>query len=75
MIREFKNDKKHYNEKFRSFKDINSTVAKKGVSVYWMNDPWWCNMVRISKSCLNEVIIISLQEVIKRPLMGNIPMI
>ena len=30
-------------------------------------------MVQISKDCLNEVIIISLQEVIKRPLKGNIP--
>ena len=29
-------------------------------------------MVRVSKGCLNEVIIISLQEVIKRPLKGNI---
>ena len=29
----------------------------------------------ISKDCLNEVIIISLQEVIKRPLKGNIPVI
>ena len=29
-------------------------------------------MVQISKGCLNEVIIISLQEVIERPLKGNI---
>ena len=32
-------------------------------------------MVQVSKGCLNEVIIISLQEVIKRPLKGNIPVI
>ena len=30
-------------------------------------------MVQISKGCLNEVMIISLQEVIKRLLKGNIP--
>ena len=29
-------------------------------------------MVQISKGCLNEVIVISLQGVIKRPLKGNI---
>ena len=56
-------------------KDLNSTVAKKGVRVYWINDPLLCNMVQISKGCPNEVIIISLQEVIKRPLKGNIPVI
>ena len=50
-------------------KDINSTVAN-GVSVHWIYDPCWCNMVQISKGCLNEEIIISLQEVIKRPLKG-----
>ena len=32
-------------------------------------------MVQISNGCLNEVIIRSLQEVIKRPLKGNIPVI
>ena len=32
-------------------------------------------MVQISKGCLNEVIIKSLQEVIKRPLKGNISVI
>ena len=32
-------------------------------------------MVQISKDCLNEVIIISLQEAIKRPLKDNIPVI
>ena len=32
-------------------------------------------MVQISKGCLNEAIVISLQEVIKRPLKGNIPVI
>ena len=32
-------------------------------------------MAQISNGCLNEVIIISLQEVINRPLKGNIPMI
>ena len=32
-------------------------------------------MVQISKGCLTEVIIISLQEVIKRSLKGNIPVI
>ena len=32
-------------------------------------------MVQVSKSCLIEVIIIFLQEVIKRPLKGNIPVI
>ena len=32
-------------------------------------------MVQISKGCLNEVIIISLQEVIKRPLKGNMHVI
>ena len=32
-------------------------------------------MVQISKGCLNGVIIISLQEVIKRPYKGNIPVI
>ena len=30
---------------------------------------------RYQMGCLNEVIIISLQEVIKRPLKGNIPVI
>ena len=30
-------------------------------------------MVQISKGCLNEVIIISLQEDIKSALKGNIP--
>ena len=29
----------------------------------------------VSKDCPNEVIIISLQDVINRPLMGNIPVI
>ena len=29
-------------------------------------------MVQVSKGCLNEVIIISLQEVIKRPLKGSV---
>ena len=48
---------------------------KKGVSVYSINDTKWCNMIQISKGCLNKVIIISLQEVIKRPLKGNIPVI
>ena len=32
-------------------------------------------MVQISKDCLFGVIIISLHEVIKRPLKGNIPVI
>ena len=32
-------------------------------------------MVQVSKGCPNEVIIISLQEFIKRPLKGNIPVI
>ena len=32
-------------------------------------------MVQVSKDCLNMVIIISLQEVIKRSLKGNIPVI
>ena len=45
-----------------------------GVSVYLIYNPCWCNMVQISKGCLNEVIIISLQ-IIKRPLNGNIPVI
>ena len=49
--------------------------SKKGVSVYWIYDPCLCNMVQISKDCLHEVIIISLQEVIKRHLKGNIPVI
>ena len=31
-------------------------------------------MVQTSKGCLNEVIIISLHEIIKRPLKGNIPL-
>ena len=48
---------------------------KKGVSVYWTNESRWCKIVQVSKGCLNEVIIISLQEVIKRPLKGNIPVI
>ena len=33
------------------------------------------NMVQVSKGCPNEVIIISLQEVIKGPLKCNIPVI
>ena len=49
--------------------------SKKGVSVYWINDPLWCNMVQVYKGCPNEVIIVSLQDVIKRPLTGNIPVI
>ena len=55
-----------------SLKDINSTVANRG-SVFI--GPM---QVQISKGCLNgvnEVIIISLQEVIKRTLTGNIPVI
>ena len=32
-------------------------------------------MIQISKGCLNEMIIISLQEVIKRPHKVNIPVI
>ena len=32
-------------------------------------------MVQVSKDCPNEVINISLQELIKRPLKGNIPVI
>ena len=32
-------------------------------------------MVQTSKGCLNVVIIISPQEVIKRPLKGNLPVI
>ena len=32
-------------------------------------------MVQISRGCLNKGITISLQEVIKRPLKGNIPVI
>ena len=31
--------------------------------------------LRYQRVCLNEVIIITLQEVIKRPLRGNIPVI
>ena len=57
------------------FEDLNSTVAKKGVRVYWINDPCCCNMVQILKGCLNEVIIRSLQEAIKMPLKGNISVI
>ena len=49
--------------------------SKLFIIIYWINDPRWCNMVQISKGCLNEVIIKSLQEVIKRPLKGNIPVI
>ena len=56
----------------REFKDINSTVTKMG-SVFI--GQCWCNLVQISKGCLNGVIIISLQEVIKRLLKGNIPVI
>ena len=32
-------------------------------------------MVQVSKGCLNDVIIISLQGVIKRPLKGNLHVI
>ena len=32
-------------------------------------------MAQVSKDCLNEVSMIPLQEVIKRPLKGNIPVI
>ena len=32
-------------------------------------------MVQVSKGCPNKVIIISLQEFMKRPLKGNIPVI
>ena len=48
-------------------------MSKKGVSVYSINDPCLCNRVQISnsKACLNEVIIISLQEQSSRnPLTG-----
>ena len=40
-----------------------------------MNDSVWCNMVQVSKGCPNEVIIISLQEFIKRALKNHIPVI
>ena len=45
------------------------------VSVYWISDPCWCDIIQISKGCLNEVIIIYLQEVTKGPLKENIPVI
>ena len=32
-------------------------------------------MVQVSKGCLNEVIIVSLKKVIKRPLKGNLSVI
>ena len=55
-----------------ALKDLNSTVAKRGsVFIGLMTS----DVIQISKGCLNEVIIISLQEVIKRPLKGNIPVI
>ena len=57
-------------------KDLNSTVAKRGsVFIELMTLDGTYNRVQISKGCLNEVIIISLQEVIKRPLKDNIPVI
>ena len=41
-------------------------------TVYWTNyDSCWCNMVQRSKDCHNEVIISSLQWVIKRSLNDN----
>ena len=55
-------------------KDLNSTVAKRGsvfIGLMTPNSSIWLDM----KGCLNEVIIISLQEVVKRPLKGNIPVI
>ena len=40
------------------FKGLNSTYSsKKGVSVYWINDPCWCNMIQESKYCHDEGII------------------
>ena len=53
-----------------TLKDLNSTVAKRGsVFIGLMTSDG------ASKGCLNGVIIISLQEVIKRPLKDNIPVI
>ena len=51
-----------------------STVEKRG-QCYWIYDPCWCNMIQKSKNCHKEGIIISLQEVIKVPLKGNISVI
>ena len=66
-------------------KHLNSTVAKRGSVFYGLMTPngaiWFryqravLFMVQISKGCFNEVIIISLQQVIKRPLEDNIPVI
>ena len=56
-------------------KDLNSTVAKGGSVFIGLMTPDGAIWFRYQKGCLNEVIIISLQEVIKRPLKGNIPVI
>ena len=57
-----------------NIKDLNSTEAKRGsvfIGVMTPDGAIWF----ISKGGLNEVIIRSLQEVIKRPLKVNIPVI
>ena len=48
--------------------DTDSTAPKRGSVFIGL-----MNIVQVSKGCLNEVIIISLQEVIKKSLKGNIP--
>ena len=42
-----------------------------GTTVYLAIDPLWCNMILRSKDCYNEVIILSLQGIIKRSLKDN----
>ena len=56
----------------KKIKDINSTVAKRGSVCIGFMTTAGAIWSRYKKGCLNEVIIISLQEVIKRPLKGYI---
>ena len=49
--------------------------SKKGFSLYWIYEACWCNIVQISNGYLNEVIIISLPEIIKGSLKGYLNVI
>ena len=62
--------KNKFQNTFLLLKDLNSTVAKRGpVFIGLMTSDY------MVQGCLNEVIIISLQEVIKRSLKANLPVI
>ena len=74
--------KSHYTHLRGRFYSTQTGTSFKGWILQYSN--WYqcllnllprCNMIQISKDCHNEGIIISLQEVIKRPINAYIPVI